>query len=260
MPERFVRFINAGGQETHFGIIDKDTVIRLDQPPWLGVRRTPEQFAFNDVTLKAPVVPSKIICIGLNYHAHVKASFSADEAPERPLIFLKPPSAVVGPGENIVHTAQSQRVDYEAELGVVIGKNTVDVSVDEAPRCIFGYTCVNDVTARDLQKVDGQWSRAKGFDTFCPVGPWIITGIDCSDVLVEGILNDRVMQSGRTSQMIFNIPFLVSYISSIMTLLPGDLISTGTPAGISPMKPGDKIEVKVERVGTLENRVVASAG
>ena len=260
MPERFVRFISAGGEDTQFGIVDNDSVIRVDQPPWLGIRKSSDRFALNEVTLKAPVIPSKIICIGLNYHAHVKESFSADKAPERPLIFLKPPSAVIGPGEDIVHTAQSQRVDYEAELGVVIGKKTVNVSIDDAPDCIFGFTCVNDVTARDLQKTDGQWSRAKGFDTFCPVGPWIITDIDCSDVGVAGILNGKIMQSGRTSQMIFNVPFLVSYISSIMTLLPGDLISTGTPAGISPMKPGDRIEVKVEQVGTLGNRVVAPAG
>ncbi len=162
---------------------------------------------------------------------------------------------MIGPEEKIVHPKQSQRVDYEAELGVVIGKAAKDVSEVNAPDHIFGLTCVNDVTARDLQKVDGQWSRAKGFDTFCPIGPWIVTDSDFSDLLVEGILNDQIMQSGRTVQMIFKIPYLISYISSVMTLLPGDIISTGTPSGISPMKPGDKIEVRVEGVGTLVNHV-----
>ena len=158
-----------------------------------------------------------------------------------------------------MHSSQSERVDYEAELGLVVGKSACNVSVEKAPESIFGLTCVNDVTARDLQKKDGQWSRAKGFDTFCPVGPWVITGVDYLDLKVEGILNGEVKQSGRTSLMIFDIPFLVSYISSIMTLNPGDLISTGTPAGIAPMKPGDTIEVEVENVGRLVNRVVAPA-
>ena len=156
-----------------------------------------------------------------------------------------------------MHTAQSERVDYEAGLGVVIGRTAKNVSRKEADQHIFGLTCVNDVTARDLQKKDGQWSRAKGFDTFCPVGPWIVTGVDYSDVLVEGILNGKVKQSGRTSLMIFDIPYVISYVSSIMTLCPGDLISTGTPAGIAPMKPGDKIEVRVENVGSLTNPVAA---
>jgi 2-keto-4-pentenoate hydratase/2-oxohepta-3-ene-1,7-dioic acid hydratase in catechol pathway len=144
-------------------------------------------------------------------------------------------------------------VDYEAEIALVIGKTAKNVSEAEAEKHIFGFTCVNDVTARDLQKKDGQWSRAKGFDTFCPVGPWIVTDLDWRDLLVEGILNGKVMQSGRTSMMIFNIPFLISYISSIMTLNPGDLISTGTPSGIAPMKSGDTIEVRVEGIGTLAN-------
>jgi 2-keto-4-pentenoate hydratase/2-oxohepta-3-ene-1,7-dioic acid hydratase in catechol pathway len=156
-----------------------------------------------------------------------------------------------------VHTVQSERVDYEAELGVVIGSEAKNVTEETALDYVFGFTCVNDVTARDLQKKDGQWSRAKGFDTFCPVGPWIVTDIDYSDLLVEGILNGEIKQSGRTSLMIFHIPYLISYISSIMTLYPGDLISTGTPAGIAPMKPGDTIEVRVENIGTLSNSVVA---
>ena len=168
---------------------------------------------------------------------------------------MKPPSSIIGPEDLIVLPAVSERVDYEAELGFVIGKTARDVVRENADEYILGLTCVNDVTARDLQKKDGQWTRAKGFDTFCPVGPWIITNVDYTDIQVEGILNDKVMQSGTTAQMIFDIPFLISYVSSIMTLNPGDLISTGTPAGISPMNTGDKIEVKVANVGTLTNFV-----
>ncbi len=254
MSRRYVRFRDNDAQ-THYGLLEDGTIQMLKQAPWDGEEVGKKTAKIEDVTLIAPVEPSKIVCIGLNYHAHVQASYSADEAPERPLIFLKPPSSIIGPEDKIIHPKQSERVDYEAELGVVIGKTARNVSEVNAPDHIFGLTCVNDVTARDLQKVDGQWSRAKGFDTFCPVGPWIVSDLDFSDLLVEGILNDQIMQSGRTLQMIFKIPFLISYISSVMTLFPGDIISTGTPAGISPMKPGDKIEVRVEGIGTLANYV-----
>ncbi len=253
MPEKFVRFENPDTQLTEYGRIEGDRVLLLKEAPWCSTDTTGETFQIDDVALKAPVEPSKIVCIGLNYHAHVQASQSADEAPEYPLIFLKPPSSIIGPDEQIVYPSVSERVDYEAELGVVIGRTAKNVAREKADEYIFGLTCVNDVTARDLQKKDGQWSRAKGFDTFCPVGPWIVTGVDYKDLLVEGILNGEVKQSGRTSLMIFDVPFLVSYVSSIMTLCPGDLISTGTPAGIAPMKPGDKIEVRVENVGSLVN-------
>lgn len=257
MSRRFVRVKLANG-EVAWGILsDTDMVTPLRQAPWLGGSSAGEAVPLGQVTLLAPVEPSKIVCIGLNYHAHVQASFSADEAPERPLIFLKPPSSIIGPHDKIVHTPQSQRVDYEAELGVVIGRTARNVAEADAAGYIFGLTCVNDVTARDLQKADGQWSRAKGFDTFCPVGPWIATGGSFENLLVEGIHNGETKQSGRTSQMIFKVPFLISYISSIMTLLPGDLISTGTPSGIAPMKPGDTIEVRVESIGSLHNTVTA---
>ncbi len=253
VSQRYVRFCRSGAENIYYGRYDGHTVTRLERAPWLGPAVTTEVFDGDSITLKAPVEPSKIVCVGLNYQAHVAASYSADEVPKQPLIFLKPPSAVIGPKEKIIHPPQSQRVDYEAELGVVIGKRVKNAAVEQAAEAVFGLTCVNDVTARDLQKADGQWSRAKGFDTFCPVGPWVVTGIDWQDLLVEGILNGDVKQSGRTSQMIFGIPYLISYVSSIMTLDPGDLISTGTPSGISPMKSGDKIEVKIERVGTLTN-------
>lgn len=256
MTKKYVRFQSTHDQPVHYGLHEGDSLAQLDGPPWSGGEVTGVRYETAKVILKAPVQPSKIICIGLNYHAHVAASFSADNAPERPLIFFKPPSAIIGPNEAIVHTRQSQRIDYEAELGVVIGRTARGVSPEEADDHIFGLTCVNDVTARDLQEVDGQWSRAKGFDTFCPTGPWVVTGVDYRDLTVEGVLNDEVRQSGRTSLMIFDIPYLISYVSSIMTLEPGDLISTGTPAGIAPMKPGDIIEVRIGKVGTLQNKVV----
>lgn len=253
MARRFVR-VRLPNEAISWGRLSDDhTVTPLRQAPWLGEAESGKPVPLADVTLLAPAEPSKIVCIGLNYHAHVQASYSADEAPERPLIFLKPPSSIIGPEDKIVHPSQSERVDYEAELGVVIGRIAKDVAEKDALSYVFGYTCVNDVTARDLQKVDGQWSRAKGFDTFCPIGPWITCGAAVEDVLVEGIHNGEIKQSGRTKQMIFKVPFLISYISSVMTLLPGDVVSTGTPSGIAPMKPGDTIEVRIEGIGSLVN-------
>ena len=252
MLKRYVRF-RGTNQECSWGELVESKVLGLSDAPWLGGTATGTAFPMNEVMLLAPVQPSKIVCIGLNYHAHVAASFSADKPPEYPLIFLKPPSSIIGPHDKIVHPSQSERVDYEAELGVIIGKTAKSVAEADAEQYIFGFTCVNDVTARDLQKKDGQWSRAKGFDTFCPVGPWVVNELNWRDVLVEGIHNGKVAQSGRTSQMIFNLQYLVSHISSVMTLYPGDLISTGTPSGIAPMKSGDTIEVRVEGIGSLEN-------
>jgi len=253
MSTRYIRFRLKDQPREAYGIFKGDAVTELDGAPWLGGKPSSKTLPFSGVTLLAPVQPSKIVCIGLNYHAHVQASFSADKPPEYPLIFLKPSSSIIGPHDKIVHPPQSERVDYEAELGIVIGKRCSHVSIDAAEEYIFGYTCVNDVTARDLQKKDGQWSRAKGFDTFCPVGPWIVDELNFSDVLVEGIHNGETKQSGRTSLMIFDIPYLIHYISEVMTLNPGDLISTGTPSGIAPMKSGDTIEVRVEGIGSLNN-------
>ena len=252
---KYVRFDNLGHPDGCYGIIDDNLVRPIDAPPWAGGKFFAQVEPIESVDLLAPVEPSKIVCIGLNYHAHVEASYSAENAPERPLIFLKPPSSIIGLNQKIVHPEESERVDYEAELGVIIGKTARNVEAAGADQYIFGFTCVNDVTARDLQKKDGQWSRAKGFDTFCPVGPWIVPELDYRDVLVEGVHNGEVKQSGRTSLMIFDIPFLISYISKIMTLYPGDLISTGTPAGIAPMKSGDTIEVRIEGIGTLANKM-----
>ncbi len=257
MPEKinYVRFRREPKDQPHFGILGLDKIVQLEDAPWISTKKTKQSHFLTNVALLPPVQPSKIICVGLNYHAHVDASQSAAKAPEQPMLFLKPPSSIIGPDDKIEYPRQSRRVDYEAELGVVIGKRAKNVSESNALDYILGYTCVNDVTARDLQKTDGQWGRAKGFDTFCPVGPWIVSGIDYDNLRIEGILNGVVKQSGNTSDMIFLVPFLVSYISSIMTLEPGDLISTGTPAGIEPMNPGDTIEVKIENIGTLKNTV-----
>ncbi len=256
MPNKYIRYSDKLDGSVGYALLKSDSLVKLSGPPWTQTEEiSSEPLTGDRFELLAPVQPSKIVCIGLNYHAHVEASYSAEEAPERPLIFLKPPSSIIGPGDKIQHPKESERVDYEAELGVVIGQQTKNISLDEAVDAVFGYTCVNDVTARDLQKTDGQWSRAKGYDTFCPVGPWIVTGIDYSDLLVEGILNGQVRQSGSTAQMIFPIPFLISYLSSIMTLMPGDLISTGTPAGIAPMISGDVIEVRIDQIGTLRNSI-----
>ncbi len=205
------------------------------------------------VNLLAPCRPSKIVAIGLNFldHAH-ELGFPI---PENPIIFLKPPTSVIGPGGKIIVPAMSSRIDFEAELGIVIKKATHCVSPEDAVSRILGYTCVNDVTARDLQKLDGQWTRAKSFDTFCPLGPWIETDLDPVNLSVESYLNGNRMQSSRTSQFIFPINHVVSFISHVMTLNPGDLIITGTPAGVGPMMHGDEIEVRIEGIGSLLNSV-----
>lgn len=255
MRQKIVRFSTKDNDIINYGYLDGTKVITLSTAPWKYGQPTGETYKLEEIDLKAPVEPTKIICVGLNYHAHVEASFSADEVPEEPLLFFKPPSSVIGPGDDIIHPPQSERVDYEAELGLVISKMGKNISRERANEYIYGFTCVNDVTARDLQKKDKQWARAKGFDTFCPVGPHIVTELDYSDILIEGIVNGEVIQSGKTSLMIFDIPYLINYISSAMTLMPGDLISTGTPAKIAPMNRGDEIEVRIENVGNLKNRM-----
>lgn len=205
--------------------------------------------------LPVPVRPSKILCIGRNYAEH--AAELGHDLPVEPLVFMKPPSALVGSGEAIVLPAISDRVDFEGELAVVIGQRCRHVPEEEAMAVVGGYTLLNDVTARDLQKKDGQWARAKGFDTFAPCGPRLVTDFDPSDVRLRTLVNGEVRQEGRTSQLIFGIPFLIAYLSRVMTLEAGDLISTGTPSGVGPLKPGDTVEVWVEGLGSLINPVVA---
>ena len=204
--------------------------------------------------MAAPVLPSKIVCVGRNYAAH--AAEFGHEMPKEPMIFLKPPSSVIGPGESIVLPKYSQRVEHEAELGLVIGKTCSHLKDDEDPLCyLLGYTCVNDVTARDLQKSDVQFTRAKGFDTFCPVGPHIETELHPHNVLVEAHVNGTQKQSGDTSLMAFPVAFLVRWISRMMTLVPGDLIATGTPPGVGPLVAGDTVAVSVAGIGMLRNPV-----
>lgn len=200
-----------------------------------------------------PVKPSKIVCVGRNYIAH--AQELGNSVPPEPMIFLKPPSALLAPGDAIVMPPQSQQVEYEGEIGIVVLERLRNVSVAQAEKARVGFTCVNDVTARDLQKTDGQWGRAKGFDTFCPVGPTVVEGLDWRTLTVTTRLNGTVKQQGATSEMAYSIPVILAFISSVMTLEPGDLIATGTPAGVGRLASGDVIEVEVSGVGVLRNTV-----
>ncbi|HYV13474.1 MAG TPA: fumarylacetoacetate hydrolase family protein [Pyrinomonadaceae bacterium] len=207
--------------------------------------------------LEEPIRPSKIVCVGRNYREH--AAELGNKMPDEPLLFLKAPSAIISSGDEIVLPSASQQVEHEGELGVVIGRAARNIRSDEDPLSyVLGYTCVNDVTARDLQRKDVQFTRGKSFDTFCPVGPWIETDIDPANVSVETRLNGEVKQKGNTADMAFPVAFLIRYISEIMTLYPGDLIATGTPAGVSRMKPGDIVEVEVAGIGVLRNQVVSA--
>ena len=218
-------------------------------------QQTTTSLPLEEVKLLAPVVPSKIVCVGRNYRAH--AAELGNKMPEEPLLFLKAPSAIIDPEEKVELPRASQQVEHEGELGVVIGRTAYRLSPDENPLdYVIGYTCVNDVTARDLQRKDVQFTRGKSFDTFCPVGPWLETEIDPANVTVTTRLNGEIKQQGNTADMAFPVAFLIRYISEIMTLYPGDLIATGTPAGVSPMKNGDTVEVEVESLGVLRNQVV----
>jgi 2-keto-4-pentenoate hydratase/2-oxohepta-3-ene-1,7-dioic acid hydratase in catechol pathway len=220
------------------------------------VLETATSFPVSEAKLLAPVMPSKIVCVGRNYKEH--AAELGNKMPEEPLLFLKAPSAVIASGDNIELPPASQQVEHEGELGVVIGRIAHGLSADENPLdYVFGYTCVNDVTARDLQRKDVQFTRGKSFDTFCPVGPWIETDFDPTNATVTTRLNDEIKQQGNTSGMAFPVAFLIRYISEIMTLYPGDLIATGTPAGVSRMKSGDVVEVEVAGIGVLRNQVVS---
>ncbi len=258
---RLVARYQAGGA-VHHGVREGGAWARLTGAPWLGGRPTGERDDALAVQLLAPVVPGKIVCIGLNYRAHIAESLSVAPgatAPEEPLIFLKPPSAVIGPGEAIIYPAGVTRLDPEAELGVVIGRRARSVSAARAMDFVAGLVAFNDVSARNYQKQDGQWTRAKGFDTFAPLGPWVAMDLDPSGLRVECRVNGERRQQGHTSDLLFPVPELVRFVSGIMTLEPGDVIATGTPAGIAPVVPGDRIEVEVEGIGVLENPVEAPA-
>ncbi len=253
---KFLRFGVDG--VTGFGVLDGERVREVTAYPFDGesFEETGVTYALGDVKLLAPVEPSKVVAIGLNFKAHA-AEFNK-ELPTEPMLFLKPSTSVIGPNEQIVYPSHmSYRVDYEAELGIVIGKRAKEVAVDEAADHILGYTCVNDVTARDLQGRDVQYTRAKSFDTFAPLGPWIETELNPLDVRIESFLNGEPRQSTTSADMIFNVYELLSFVSHVMTLLPGDVIATGTPSGIGKMKPGNTIEIRVEGIGSLVNSVVA---
>jgi 2-keto-4-pentenoate hydratase/2-oxohepta-3-ene-1,7-dioic acid hydratase in catechol pathway len=219
-----------------------------------AIRLTGSRYPLADVRLLAPVLPSKVVAIGRNYADH--AAELGNEVPDDPIIFLKPSTAVVGPRDPIVYPTQlSERVDFEGELAVVIGRLCREVPPERVGEVIFGYTCANDVTARDLQAKDGQWARAKGFDTFCPLGPWIETDIDPADLELTTIVSGEIRQNSRTSLLLHNVTALVTYVTAVMTLLPGDVLLTGTPAGVGPLKDGDEVSVTIEGIGTLINGV-----
>lgn len=241
--------------QPRFAQIDGPHARLLDGVPWLGAKLTSDTLPFREAALLCPVMPTKIVCVGRNYAAHAKEL--GNEVPKEPLLFFKPPSSLLGPGGTIELPPQSERVEHEAELGVVIGRTCRRVSPDQAMAAVFGYTCVGDITARDLQKKDGQWTRAKGFDTFCPAGPWIETDLDPADLRVQCSVNDSLRQDGRTRDMIFPVATLISYISQAMTLEPGDLIATGTPEGVGPLVRGDGLAIEIEGIGLLRVQVSA---
>jgi 2-keto-4-pentenoate hydratase/2-oxohepta-3-ene-1,7-dioic acid hydratase in catechol pathway len=228
---------------------------RLVEGDIFGSYRDGAEISPDGLTLLAPVAPSKIVCVGLNYKDHAAEQHKA--LPDEPLIFIKPSTAVIGPGAAIEVPSWAGRIDHEAEMAIVIGRRAFEVPLSRAAEHILGLTAVNDVTARELQSKDGQYTRAKGFDTFAPVGPCIAVGLDGRDLQVRGYVNGHLRQDSRTRELIFTIPEMVHFVSSVMTLLPGDIISTGTPSGVGPMRPGDQVTVHVEGVGALTNPVVA---
>ncbi len=242
---KIVRF-KPLGRSPLFGILEENRLKTLGE----DVR----YFKLEDVKILPPVQPSKVICVGLNYKEHAREM--GMELPKEPVIFMKPSTSVVGHMDPIKYPKEMvRRLDYEGELGIVIKKRTYRIKRGEEKGYIMGYTCVNDVTARDLQEKDGQWTRAKSFDTFCPIGPWIETSLDPTSLKIETLLNGKVVQSSNTSDLIFDPFFLVWFVSQIMTLLPGDVISTGTPPGVGPMDVGDTVEVRIEGIGSLINTV-----
>jgi 2-keto-4-pentenoate hydratase/2-oxohepta-3-ene-1,7-dioic acid hydratase in catechol pathway len=254
---RIARF--STGEGVAFGVVEgsqgEEFVSRIAGHPFGEIQFTGERFPLPEVRLVPPMLPSKIIAVGRNYAEHAREM--GGEPPAEPLIFSKPSTSVIGHGESIVYPHKlSERVDYEGELAVVIGRLCREVPVERARDVVFGYTCANDVTARDLQRKDGQWTRAKGFDTFCPLGPWIQTQLDPSDLAITTTVNGELRQSARTSQLIHDLPKLIAYITDVMTLLPGDVILTGTPEGVGPLEDGDEVSVGIEGIGTLTNRVV----
>lgn len=238
-----------------FAEIRDDHVVLLEGHPFAGYRLTNQVAPLGQVRLLAPIIPTKILCVGRNYADH--AAEMGGEVPAEPLIFSKPATSVIGPGDEIKLPALSREVHHEAELAVVISRLTRKVAVQDALDAVLGYTCANDVTARDLQRSDGQWTRAKGFDTFCPLGPWIETELDPAGVGVRCTVNAELRQEGSTKDLVFDVAQLVAYCAAFATLLPGDVILTGTPAGVGPLQAGDTVTVSVDGIGDLRNTAVA---
>ncbi len=249
---RFIRY-QHGKESPRYGWVLDDRVGPIEGTPFHEFRRLEATIPMEEVLLLPPTLPGKIICVGRNYVAHAQEHNS--EVPELPLLFLKPPSAVIGPDEQINLPPQSQHIEHEAELAVVIGKQGRRIQPENALDYVLGYTAGNDVTARDLQRKDGQWTRGKGFDTFCPLGPWIETELDPADAMITCHVNGEMRQMASTRDMVFNVRQLVAFSSSVMTLFPGDVLMTGTPAGVGPLMPGDIVEVTIEGIGKLSNPV-----
>lgn len=253
---RLVRFISRSG--TFWGEFDPEGIIPLIGDPFGTFRRDTLIHQHGDVQLLAPVKPSKVICVGLNYAEHVSESKTSGQPPGHPLLFFKPPSSIIGPGQPIRLPESSKQVEFEGELALVIGRRATAISPVEADEYILGITCANDITARDFQKSDNQWARAKGFDTFCPIGPWVCVGEHYDNLDIETFQNTGLKQRANTNDMLIKPPELVSYISGIMTLEPGDVILTGTPAGVGPLADGDQVEVRIQGIGSLVNDVRGS--
>ena len=251
---KIIRFTT--GTKVEYGILNGEVIQGTTGTPYRQLKYSNHRYSLSEVKLLPPCTPSKIVALGLNYYGH--AEEVKMPIPSEPLLFMKPSTSVIGPEDNIAYPDSSQRVDYEAELGVVIKTRAYRVTVEKALDYVLGYTCFNDVTARDLQQKDGQWTRSKSFDTFSSIGPCIETELNPGNINLEAYLNGELKQRGNTSDLIFSVPKLVSFISHVMTLLPGDVIATGTPSGIGPMYPGDVVEIKLEGIGTLRNYVVKS--
>ena len=250
---RLVRF--RFGERIATGVLEGDAVRPLQGTFFESPMPTGELVPIDDVFLLAPVLPSKVVAVGQNYAEHAREM--GGRVPDEPLVFLKPSTSVIGPGDPIVHPPVGERMDYEGELAVVVGRLARRLSTEQAARAILGYTCGNDVTLRDLQAKDGQWTRAKGFDTSCPLGPWIETEVDPAGLRLRTLVNGEVRQDARTSDLAFGPAEPVSFVSTFMTLLPGDVVLTGTPAGVGALAPGDRVEVEIEGIGTLANAVAA---
>ena len=257
MAQTHQRWVRVGLKgDVVWGLLEGESVVRVSGTPYGMWERAEALGPLNAQTLLAPATPSKIVCVGRNYVAH--AVEHNVEVPTEPLLFLKPPSSVIGPGAPILYPALSRQVEHEAELAIVIGRRCHAVPVERAWDYVLGVTCANDVTARDIQRSDKLWTRGKGFDTFCPLGPWLVAGVtaaDLADVAITCRVNGEVRQTGRTSEMVFTPADIIAYITQVMTLEPGDVLLTGTPAGVSRLYPGDVVEVELESIGCLRNPI-----